>query len=151
MTKQTLEGKVFLSDNQVKKTSIISLEAFVLHLFAWFFFYLSVTLSFICFFILGVIWKCEQVFLAINPTSLMGWLGSLRFSDIFVDCLITIGHLFSPLWYMGCEVTVSAVLNNLGVIVGRTRACCDHWVQYSSTDSDSTDRENCILLLHKPM
>lgn len=34
------------------------------------------------------------MFLTVNPASLMGWLGSLRFSDIFVDCLIAIGHYF---------------------------------------------------------
>lgn len=81
--------------NQVKETlSNISLEAFVLLVFV-FFFYLSVNLSFLCFFFLVMIRKGEQVFLTVNPTFLMGWLGSLRFFDTFVDCLVAIGH-FSP-------------------------------------------------------
>ena len=40
------------------------------------------------------------MFLTVNPTSLMGWLASLGFSDIFVDCLIAMGRYFPSMIYV---------------------------------------------------
>lgn len=69
----------------------------------------------------------------------MGWLASLGFSDIFVDCLIAMGRYFPSMIYVLWSHCVDYI-KYLGIIVGCKRAWYDHWEQHSSTDSDSIDR-----------